>query len=72
MLVDKILAVVDGEVFTFQGFEDYLALSRIYQPKRQDIDRQQAFQRFVEHALPRQEAVRARIARVDEAKVSQH
>jgi hypothetical protein len=71
-LVDKMLAVVNGEMLTFQDFDDYLALSRISQLGGEDIDRQHAFQRFVEHALLRQEALRTRISRVDEAAVSQH
>jgi peptidyl-prolyl cis-trans isomerase SurA len=71
VLVDKILAVVNGEILTLQDFEDHLALSKIYRPDAAEVDRQQAFQRFVDQALLRQEAVRTRIVQVDEAQVSQ-
>jgi hypothetical protein len=72
MLMDKILAVINGEIPTSQDFEDYWALSGIYQPDGEDVDRQQALQRFVEHALLRQEALRTHSIRVDEAEGSQH
>jgi peptidyl-prolyl cis-trans isomerase SurA len=72
VLVDKILAVVNGELLTLQDFEDHLALSRIYQPEVADVDRQQAFQRFVDQTLVRQEALRTRIVQVDEVEVSRY
>jgi peptidyl-prolyl cis-trans isomerase SurA len=72
VLVDKILAVVNGELLTLQDFEDHLALSRVYQPDGVDVDRQQAFQRFIDQALLRQEALRTRIVQVDEMEVSRH
>ena len=37
-----------------------------------DVDRRQAFQRSVDHALPQQEAKRMRLVSVDEAEVSQY
>jgi peptidyl-prolyl cis-trans isomerase SurA len=72
VLVDKIVAVVNGEILTLQDFEDHLALRQIYQPDAADVDRHQAFERFVEQALLRQEALRTRIIQVDETEVSQH
>jgi hypothetical protein len=72
VLVDKLLAVINGELLTLQDFEDHLALREMYQPDAADSDRQQAFQRFVDQVLLRQEALRTRIVQVDEAEVSQH
>jgi hypothetical protein len=71
-LVDKLVAVVNGEILTLQDFEDHLALRELYQPGSNDLDRQQAFQRFVDQVLLRQEAVRTRIVQVDDAEVSRH
>jgi len=71
VLVEKILAVVNGEILTWQDFEDHLALSELYQPHAA-LDRQEAFQRFVDQALLRHEALRTRIVQVDEAEVSQY
>jgi hypothetical protein len=71
-LVDKILAVVNGEILTWQDFEDHLALGEIYQPHTAEVDRQEAFQRFVDQALLRQEAARTRIIQVDEAEINQY
>jgi hypothetical protein len=71
-LVDKILAVVNGEILTWQDFEDYLALKEVHQPHAAEVDRQEAFQHFVDHALLRQEASRTRIVQVDEAEVNQY
>ena len=70
VLVDKILAVVNGELLTLQDFEDDLALRKIFQPDAAQVDRRQALQRFVDQALLRQEAVRTHIVQVDEAEVS--
>jgi hypothetical protein len=42
VLLDKILAVVNGEVLTLQDFEDHLALRRVWQTGTATIDRQQA------------------------------
>jgi hypothetical protein len=72
VLVDKLLAVVNGEILTLQDFEDHLALRAVYQPDTDDPDRQQAFQRFVDQVLLRQEALRTRIVQVDDAEVGQH
>src|ERR671936_1703081 len=69
VLVDKILAVANGEVLTLQDFEDHLALRKIFQPGAVEGDR--AFQRFVDQTLIRQEALRTRIVEVEDAKVSQ-
>ena len=71
VLVDKILAVVNGELLTLQDFENYLALTKIYQLGAADVDRPQAFRHFVDQTLLRQEASRTRIIQVDEAEVSQ-
>jgi peptidyl-prolyl cis-trans isomerase SurA len=71
VLLDKILAVVNGEILTLQDFENHLALRTIYQPSATEVDRHQAFQRFLDHALLRQEALRTRIVQVDAAEVSQ-
>ena len=71
VLVDKILAVANGEVLTLQDFEDHLALRKIFQPGAAEVDRDRAFQRFVDQTLIRQEALRTRIVEVDEAEVSQ-
>jgi peptidyl-prolyl cis-trans isomerase SurA len=70
VLVDKILAVVNGETLTLQDFEDHLALRTIYQPSAAEVDRHAAFQRFVDQVLLRQEAVRTRIVQVGEAEVN--
>jgi hypothetical protein len=72
VLVDKILAVVNGEILTLQGFEDHLALRKIYQPDATDVDRRQAFHHFVDQTLLRQEASRTRIVQVDEAALAQY
>ena len=72
VLVEKILAVVNGEILTLQDFEDHLALRTIYQTDTVDVDRQRAVQRFVDQALLRQEALRTRIVQVGEDEVSQH
>ncbi len=72
VLVDKIIAVVNGEILTLQGFEDHLALREIFQPGAIAVDRQQAFHHFVDQALLRQEASRTRIVQVDEAEVGQY
>jgi peptidyl-prolyl cis-trans isomerase SurA len=72
VLVEKILAVINGEILTLQDFEDHLALREIYQPDTDDTDRQQAFQRVVDQVLLRQEALRTRIVQVDDTEVSQH
>jgi peptidyl-prolyl cis-trans isomerase SurA len=72
VLVDKLVAVVNGEIITLQDFEDHLALSAIYRPDTDDPDRQQAFQRLVDQVLLRQEALRTRIVQVDNAEVNQH
>jgi peptidyl-prolyl cis-trans isomerase SurA len=71
VLVDKLVAIVNGEILTLQGFEDHLALREMYQPGSDDLDRQQAFQRFVDQVLLRQEALRTRIVQVDDAEVSE-
>jgi peptidyl-prolyl cis-trans isomerase SurA len=71
VLVDKLLAVVNGEILTLQDFEDHLALRALSQPDADGPDRQQAFQRFVDEVLLRQEALRTRIVQVDDAEVSQ-
>jgi peptidyl-prolyl cis-trans isomerase SurA len=72
VLVDKILAVVNGEILTWQDFEDHLALREVYQPHAAAVDRQEALQHFIDHALLRQEAARTRIVEVDEAEVNQY
>jgi len=72
VLVDKLVAVVNSEILTLQDFEDHLALRAIYQPEPDGLDRQQAFQRFIDQVLLRQEAVRTRIVQVDDAEVNQH
>ncbi|HEX9870402.1 MAG TPA: SurA N-terminal domain-containing protein [Candidatus Tectomicrobia bacterium] len=72
VLVDKLVAVVNGEILTVQDFEDHLALRSIYQPDVNDSDRQQAFQGLVDQVLLRQEALRTRLVQVDDAEVSQH
>jgi hypothetical protein len=72
VLVDKLVAVVNGEILTVQDFEDYLTLRAIYQPDSDDPDRQQAFQRLVDQVLLRQEALRTRIVQVDDGEVNQH
>jgi peptidyl-prolyl cis-trans isomerase SurA len=71
VLLDKILAVANGEVLTLQDFEDHLALRRIFQPGAVEGDRGGAFQRFVDQTLIRQEALRTRIVEVDDAEVTQ-
>jgi peptidyl-prolyl cis-trans isomerase SurA len=71
-LVDKLLAVVNGEILTLQDFGDHLALRVVSQADAEDPDRQQALQRFVDQVLLRQEALRTRIVQVDDAEVSQH
>jgi hypothetical protein len=71
VLVEKILAVVNGEVLTLQDFEDHLALRRVFQPGTEENDRQVAFERLVEQTLLRQEALRTRIIQVDDAAVTQ-
>jgi hypothetical protein len=71
VLMDKILAVVNGEILTLQDFEDHLALRKMYQSGMPEVDRNQAFQRFVDQALLRQEALRTRVIQVDEGEVSQ-
>jgi hypothetical protein len=72
VLVDKILAVVNGEILTWQDFEDHLALREIYQPHVAEVDRQEALQRFIDQALLRQEASRTRIVQMDEAEMNQY
>jgi peptidyl-prolyl cis-trans isomerase SurA len=71
VLLDKILAVANGEVLTLQDFEDHLALRRIFQPSAVEGDRDRAFQRFVDQTLIRQEALRTRIVEVEDAEVTQ-
>jgi peptidyl-prolyl cis-trans isomerase SurA len=71
VLLDKILAVANGEVLTLQDFEDHLALRTIFQPGAVEVDRDRAFQRFVDQTLIRQEALRTRIVEVDDAEVTQ-
>jgi peptidyl-prolyl cis-trans isomerase SurA len=71
VLVEKILAVVNGEVLTLQDFEDHLALRRVFQPGTEENDRQVAFERLVEQTLLRQEALRTRIIQVDDVAVTQ-
>jgi len=48
VLVDKLVAVVNGEILTVQDFEDHLALRELYQTDTDDPDRQQTFQRLVD------------------------
>jgi len=71
VLLDKILAVANGEVLTLQDFEDHLALRRVFQPGAVEVDRDGAFQRFVDQTLIRQEALRTRIVEVEDAEVTQ-
>jgi peptidyl-prolyl cis-trans isomerase SurA len=71
VLVEKILAVVNGEVLTLQDFEDHLALRRVFQPGTEGNERQVAFERLVEQTLLRQEALRTRVIQVDDAEVTQ-
>jgi hypothetical protein len=72
MLLEKIVAVVNGEVLTLQDFEDHLALRSVLQPRAGNLDRQQALQRLVDQTLIQQEAIRTRIVEVDEAEVTQY
>jgi hypothetical protein len=71
VLVEKILAVVSGEILTLQDFEDHLALRKVSQTDAVEVDRQQAFQRFVDQALLRQEALRTRLIQISEDGVGQ-
>jgi hypothetical protein len=71
VLLEKIVAVVDGEVLTLQDFEDLLALRGVWQPSAAVTGRQQSFQRFVDDTLIWQEAVRTRMVEVAEAQVTQ-
>lgn len=63
--------MVNGEILTLQDFEDHLALRSVYQSGSAEVERHQALQRFVDQALLRQEPLRTRIVRVDEAEVNQ-
>ena len=51
VVMDKILAVVNGEILTMQGFNDHLILRGMYQPDEIEVDRRQALQRLVDHNL---------------------
>jgi hypothetical protein len=48
VLVDKILAAVNGEILTLQDFEDRLALRKIYRSGSAEVDRHQACRHFVD------------------------
>jgi peptidyl-prolyl cis-trans isomerase SurA len=72
VVIDKILAVVNGEILTLQDFDDHLVLRRVYQPEGDEVDRRQDLQRLVDHILLRQEALRTRIVQIDEAEVNRH
>lgn len=72
VLVDKIVAVVNGEVLTLQDFEDHIALHEVFQPHVADINRQEAFQRFIDQTLIRQEALRTRVVAIDQEEITQH
>lgn len=77
VLLDKIVAVVNTTVITLSDFEDHLVLSQLFQSGTLAVvqasppDREQAFQRFIDRALLRQEALRTKIAEVEEPKVAQ-
>lgn len=71
VLLDKIVAVVNAEVLTLQDFEDHLALLKVFQPRPVELDREQAFQRFIDQTLMRQEALRTKIVMVEELEVTQ-
>lgn len=78
VLLDKIVAVVNADVLTLLDFEDHLALSQMFRhdpvgamgefPRR---DREPALQRFIDHTLMRQEALRTKIVEVAEGEVTQ-
>ena len=53
-----------------RGSSLHLALRAIYQPGTDDLDREQAFQRFGDQVVLRQEALQTRIVQVDDAEVS--
>jgi peptidyl-prolyl cis-trans isomerase SurA len=69
ILLEKIVAVVNGELLTLQDFEDHLALLRVFRPEAAAVERQQAFQRFIDQTLIRQEAMRTRLVEVADADV---
>ncbi|MBI3327169.1 MAG: hypothetical protein HYZ81_10775 [Nitrospinae bacterium] len=71
VLLDKIMAVVNDEVLTLTDFEAHLALVKVFRPASAGVDREQAFPRFIEQTLLRQEALRTRIVEVGEAAVAQ-
>lgn len=77
VLLDKIVAVVNTAVFTLSDFEDHLVLSQLFQPdtlaaaQLAPQDREQAFQRFIDQALLREEALRTKIGEMEESKVAQ-
>jgi len=77
VLLDKIVAVVNTTVFTLSDFEDHLVLSQLFQAstpagvQSSPPDREQAFQRFIDQALLRQEALRTKIVEVEESQVAQ-
>lgn len=71
VLLDKIVAVVNGEVLTLSDFDNHLALLTVFQPSQDEPDRDQAFQRFIDQTLLRQEALRTKIVEVEELEVAQ-
>jgi hypothetical protein len=71
VLVEKILAVVNGEILTLQDFEDHLAFRKVSQTDAVEVGRQQAFQCFVDQVLLQQEALRTRLVQIGEDEVSQ-
>ena len=71
VLVDKIVAVVNAEVLTLLDFEDHLALVQVFQAGAADVTREQAFERFIDQTLLRQEALRTKIVEIEETDVAQ-
>jgi hypothetical protein len=53
-----------------RGSSLHLALRAIDQPGTDDLDREQALQRFVDQVVLRQEALQTRIVQVDDTEVS--
>jgi len=71
VLLDKIMAVVNDEVLTLTDFETHLALAEVFRPALAEVDREQAFPRFIEQTLIRQEALRTKIVEVGDVAIAQ-
>ena len=77
VLLEKIVAVVNAEVVTLLDFDDHLALASVFRAspwggaQETPFDREQALQRLIDHVLLRQEAIRTKIAQVEESEVLQ-